>query len=264
MGDILQEQRENIIKVAIVGGWLPGRREAMPGLTLVSWPAPTDWSHWLQKTTAEHFDFVLFMPPEPFQPTSAQISNFFLNGLKPAKPDGTDSLAYGQDAFERARGAAYNFSALVVDADGLAGLGKEAPANWAQLTLAHAGLPEPQAIGRGGELWQAASVRGNLSRGRLAVFRKLTRPQLLLELGFLGQAFIFVFAAACLAANALGADNMLWLFILLLYPLNRPFIHHMVKETPEQVPAGLGYCLFRPVVWLAGLLIPSSEKPDRL
>ena len=93
-------------------------------------------------------------------------------------------------------------------------------------------------------------------RWRLLSFRQLAPAQLRLELTYLAQIIVFFASGGLLAANLLGQPNLAWLLILLLYPFNRPFLRYMVQQAPEHVPAGLVYCLLRPVGWLAGLLVP--------
>lgn len=78
------------------------------------------------------------------------------------------------------------------------------------------------------------------------------------------QALLALLAPALLVGLwPLAPDRALTLALLsllLLYPLNRPFLRRVGESAPDLMNAALLYCLARPFAWLGGMLAAAGER----
>jgi hypothetical protein len=92
---------------------------------------------------------------------------------------------------------------------------------------------------------RAPGLLGGQGNPRLQALLALLAPAALLGLWPLDPGQALTLALLCL---------------LLLYPLNRPFLRHLSREAPELLNPALAYCLLRPFAWLGGMLAAGAAR----
>lgn len=253
----MEPRRKKPIKAAIIN-----RREYVDrDISITAWPAPTNdgWDAWRAEIMENNFDLIIFTPPGPFQLSLQQLKNFILFNEKPPTAESA-VLPRLQDEFEAKLQNAANFTLIILTPEQLGALSGADFKQWSEITSIVRKLKPAFKLHAGINPWHAARLRGALMRQRLLGFNRQNKAQLKLEVNYLAQIFIMLSGFSLLVCHLLGPSNLAWLAVFLIYPLNRPFIRYVAEQAPEKTNTSLGYCLLRPLGWLAGMLCPPANS----
>lgn len=232
------------LKIAVMGGQNTdyGRNQTcnMPS-------QPEQWQPCLEHLKSNNISCLLILPPLKFHLT--QTSSVFN-----CQPDEAKLMPWLQEEYEAGLGGAASLAGLAFCSEDFTTLAEAEPLNYNQASLCRQRLDERRALNQGASWWAGNVWRGRLCRQRLAMWRQLAPEQRKLELNLLAQVAVVLLALSLLGLWLAGTETLGWLLILLLYPLNRPFIRMAADKYPQKVTGCLAFCLLRPLIWLAGLV----------